>query len=97
MSFDLQPLADALLGPVGLTAFLVIVVWAFVTERVVPAQRLRDATTATKEALGVAGAANDAFDRMAAALEQRNEIDAQRVSLTEQNLKAGGDRRRSRR
>lgn len=84
-----------LLGPLGLTAGLLFLVWLFVTEKVVPRGRLDDQKTATKEALEIARQANESLDRMANAIEARNQLDTERVKLEGERLRTGGDRRRS--
>jgi len=77
---------ETLLGPVGLTAFLLVAILAFTTERVVPGSRALRAETAAKESLNLAVQANDALEKMADALEERNKLDAERMRMT-------GDRR----
>ena len=69
-------IVDALLGPIGLTVFLLVAVWAFVTDKVVSSKRLADAIAAAKEALAIADGANDAFNRLASALEEYNRLNA---------------------
>lgn len=82
-----------LLGPLGLTAGLLILVWLFVTEKVVPKGRLDDQKEATKEALSIAHEANESLDRMADAVEARNQLDAERVRLEAERVRTSGDRR----
>ena len=84
-----------LLGPLGLTAGLLILVWLFVTEKVVPKGRLDDQKEATKEALSIAHEANESLDRMADAVEARNKLDAERVRLETERVRASGERRRT--
>jgi hypothetical protein len=84
-----------LLGPLGLTVGLLILVWFLVTEKVVPKGRLDDQKAATKDALDIARAANDSLDRMADAVEARNQLDAERVKLESERVRAGGERRRT--
>lgn len=83
-----------LLGPLGLTAGLLILVWLFVTEKIVPRGRLSDQKDATKDALDIARQANDALDRMANAVETRNNLDAERTRLETERLRASGERRK---
>lgn len=85
-----------LLGPLGLTVGLLILVWFLVTEKVVPKGRLDDQKTATKEALDIARAANDSLDRMADAVEARNQLDAERARLETERVRASGERRQPR-
>jgi hypothetical protein len=82
-----------LLGPLGLTAGLLFLVWLFVTERIVPSGRLADQKEATKEALDIARQANQSLDRMADAVETRNTLDAERVRLEAARVTASGERR----
>lgn len=84
-----------LLGPLGLTVGLLFLVWLFVTERVVPKGRLDDQKIATKDALDIAKQANESLDRMANAVEARNQLDAERTRLESERVRATGDRRRS--
>jgi hypothetical protein len=83
-----------LLGPLGLTAGLLFLVWLFVTEKIVPRGRLDDQKQATKEALDIARQANESLDRMASAIEARNQLDAERAKLEGERLRATGERRR---
>lgn len=84
-----------LLGPLGLTAGLLFLVWLFVTEKVVPKGRLDDQKQATKDALDIARQANESLDRMANAVEARNQLDAERARMEADRARATGDRRRS--
>jgi hypothetical protein len=84
-----------LLGPLGLTAGLLILVWLFVTEKVVPKGRLDDQKAATLEALQIAHEANQSLDRMADAVEARNNLDAERVRLEAERVRTAGERRRN--
>ena len=84
-----------LLGPLGLTAGLLFLVWLFVTEKVVPKGRLDDQKQATKEALDIARQANESLDRMANAIEARNQLDAERAKLESERIRASGERRRN--
>lgn len=82
-----------LLGPLGLTVGLLILVWFLVAEKVVPRGRLDDQKAATKEALEIAREANLAVDRMADAVEARNKLDAERVRLESERVRVSGERR----
>lgn len=82
-----------LLGPLGLTFGLLVLVWFLVTEKVVPKGRLDDQKVATKDALDIARQANDSLDRMADAVEARNTLDAERVKLETERIKSTGERR----
>jgi hypothetical protein len=84
---------SVLLGPLGLTAGLLFLVWLFVTEKVVPRGRLDDQKQATKEALDIARQANESLDRMANAIEARNQLDAERAKLEGERIRATGERR----
>lgn len=88
-----QSTLTILLGPLGLTAGLLILVWLFVTEKVVPRGRLDDQKESTKEALSIAHEANESLDRMADAVEARNQLDAERVRLETERVRASGERR----
>jgi len=72
---------EQLLGPLGLTIFLIITVIAFSTERVVPGSRAIRAEAAAKEALVLAQQANAVMEKMADALEERNRFDADKLRL----------------
>lgn len=89
-----QSTLTLLLGPLGLTAGLLILVWLFVTEKVVPKGRLDDQKEATKEALQIAHEANESLDRMANAVEARNKLEAERARLEADAMRLSGDRRR---
>jgi len=91
-----QATLTLLLGPLGLTTGLLILVYLFVTERVVPKGRLEDQKEATKEALDIARQANESLDRMADAVEARNNLDAERVRLESERVRASGERRTQR-
>lgn len=84
-----------LLGPLGLTAGLLFLVWLFVTERVVPKGRLDDQKEQTKDALDIARQANESLDRMASAVEARNQLDTERARIEAERLRTTGERRRS--
>ena len=85
-----------LLGPVGLTVGLLFFVWLLVSERVVPKGRLEDQKKATQDALDIAREANNSLDRMADAVEARNNLDAERVRLEAERVRTTGERRVSR-
>ena len=70
-----QATFDLLLGPLGLTVGLVGLVGLFVTERIVPGSRVKRAETALENAVALAKQANDALEKMADALEERNQLD----------------------
>lgn len=89
-----QTTLTLLLGPLGLTAGLLILVWLFVSEKVVPKGRLDDQKEATKEALLIAHEANESLDRMADAVEARNNLDAERVRLEAERVRASTTARR---
>ena len=72
---------EQLLGPLGLTVFLIITVLAFSTERVVPGSRAVRAEQAAKESLTLAQQANTVMAKMAEALEERNRLDGERLRL----------------
>ena len=74
-----QATLDMLLGPLGLTAFLLLAIVAFTTERVVPGSRATRAEKAAENALSLAVQANDALEKMADALDERNKLDAERL------------------
>lgn len=82
-----------LLGPLGLTVGLVLLAYLLITERVVPKGRLEDQKAATKEALDIAREANLSLDRMADAMEARNQLDAEKVRLEAERVRATGERR----
>lgn len=92
---DQNAVLTLLLGPLGLTVGLLILVWFLVTEKVVPKGRLDDQKNATKDALDIARAANDSLDRMADAVEARNQLDAERVKLETERARTTGERRRA--
>ena len=85
-----------LLGPLGLTVGLLVLVWLMVTEKVVPKGRLDDQKAATHDALDIARQANESLDRMADAVEARNNLDAERARLEAERVRATGERRASR-
>lgn len=90
-----QDTLTLLLGPLGLTAGLLFLMYLFVSERVIPRGRLDDQKTATKEALDIARQANSALDRMADAVEARNKLDTEKVQLETERLRVGNDRRQA--
>ena len=54
-------------------------IYGFLTERIVPAGRLRDVQDQLKEALDVGRAALKSIDRLSDAVESRNELERQRL------------------
>jgi hypothetical protein len=87
---------NLLLGPLGLTVGLLFFVYMLVSERVVPKGRLDDQKAATKDALDIAREANSSLDRMADAVEARNNLDAERARLETERVRQTGERRSSR-
>lgn len=75
-----SPSWDFLLGPLGLTVFVLFLIWLFVTERVIPRGRLEDQKIATSAALDVVRGANLALEKMADALEARNRLDTEQLA-----------------
>ena len=84
-----------LLGPLGLTVGLLFLFWLMMSERLIPRGRLDDQKNATREALDIAREANQALDRMADAVEQRNKLDAEQAKIEAERLRISGERRRS--
>jgi hypothetical protein len=71
------PTWDLILGPAGVAVLTLSVLWLFVTERIIPRGRLEDQKLATQEALSVAKDANQTMEKMAEALEARNNLDTE--------------------
>jgi len=90
--FDASSL-DILLGPVGLTFGAVLLLWLFVTERIIPRGRLEDQKAATAAALAGWRDANLTTEKMAEALETRNTLDTEAL----RTLREQGERDRGRR
>ena len=65
----------------GTVALLILVVYGFLTERIVPRGRLEDQRAQTREAMDLARAANAAISRLSDAVEARNQLEAERLRL----------------
>ena len=65
-----------LLSGGGALAFAVLVIWLFITERIVPKGRLDDQKAMTKEAMDVARSSVAANERLADAFEAKNAAEA---------------------
>jgi hypothetical protein len=72
---------DQVLGPLGLTVFLIALVLAFISEKVVPGARASRAESAAKDMLALAQGANKAMEDMADALNERNALDDKLLDL----------------
>lgn len=70
-----------LLGPLGLTAGAILLIYLLISERLIPRGRLDEQKQATRDAIGVGQGAVDAMGKLADAVEARNRLDEQRVAL----------------
>lgn len=82
---SLKELLDAA-STLGTLGFALLSVYAFLTERVVPAGRLADKEAARKEAMDIARAAVAANERLADALEARNRLEAAREQAESERI-----------
>ena len=96
-----QDTISLLLGPLGLTAGLLFFVWLLITEKVVPAGRLKasvdrevEARQATKDALALVDSSNQAMERMSDAVEARNKLEAERLAIEKDRLARATSRSR---
>jgi hypothetical protein len=88
------PTWDLILGPAGVAVLALTILWLFVTERIIPRGRLEDQKAATTEALTVAKDANQTMEKMAEALEARNNLDAEAMRTFRESDRGRKERRR---
>ena len=74
---DFQQIVEAV-STLGTLGFALIALWALVREWVVPKSRLDEQRADKKEAIASADRANDAAERVAKAVEEKNRLDAAR-------------------
>ena len=92
-----KEILDVLSGA-GVLGFAVLAIYAFLTERIVPLSRLEEQRREKKEALDLARTSIASMDRLSAAVEARNELEAERMRWDRRGIEGGvggvgGDRR----
>jgi hypothetical protein len=63
----------------GVIAFALLVIYGFLTERIVPAGRLKDVQEQLRDALDAGRAALGSMDRLSEAVEARNRLEEERL------------------